>query len=56
MSGKKEVEDTMLDLLKPCSEGLGVRDASFSKKRQLGVTLSMKLSKNNTMQRNFPRW
>ena len=52
---EKEVEGTKMDLLKPCTEGLEVRDASSSAPHD-GVTLSMKLSKKNILQRSFPRW
>ena len=51
---EQEVEDTMLDLLQPFTEGLEERGVSSSL-RQLGVTLRMKLSKNSLMMRNFPR-
>ena len=51
---ENEVEDTMLDLLQPFTEGIQERDAFFQL-RQLGMALSMKLSKIKILLRSSPR-
>ena len=53
--GGEEVEDTMLDLLNPFTEGFQVRAAYLPQLRQLEVTFGMKLSKNYILKRNFLR-
>ena len=45
----------MLDLLQPFTEGLEKTRFIFLNSDKLGVTQSMKLSKNNLLMRNFPR-
>ena len=48
---EKEVEDTMLDLLKPFT----AMRCILPQLRQLGVTLRTKMSKKNLFMKSFPR-